>query len=95
MARRHVGVLERLAFNQMCQACGVVLSRVHLRVVIPDPASDLEEADPVRGRVLAILLRFFDLFKVGVVQFFPVQEPRLLEDAYSLKPVFFCCRSNC
>ena len=113
MAWRHVGVLEQLAtaiaraiafafaFDQMRQARGVVLSRVHFRIVIPDPASDLEEADTTtrsirrRGRVLVLVLvlaipiRFLDRFKVGIVQFFPVQEPRLLEDAHSLEPVGF------
>lgn len=45
MARRNIGVLERLAGGQMCQAGLIMVPRISFWVMVPDPSPDLEEAD--------------------------------------------------
>lgn len=82
MSRWDVRVLETLAFNLMCQTSCIVVSRICHWIMIPGPSSNSEEANCC---ILAILL---DGLYVGIVKFFPVQEARLLEDAYSFESVF-------
>ena len=79
VAGRHVGIFEWLAFEQMCQTSFVVVSSVHFRVVVPNPSSNLEEA---YVGIFGILL---DCRDVGVVELLSIQEPCLLQNAYSLE----------
>lgn len=75
----HIGVLERLATEQVCQTSVIVVSGVFLRFVIPYPSSDLEEAYSGTLRVL------LDGTEVGIVEFFSVQEAGLLQNTDSLE----------
>ena len=49
--------------------------------MVPDPSSDLEEAD------IGVLAVRFNGRNISSVQFFPVHEAGLLKDAHSLEPV--------
>lgn len=72
MTGRHVRVFECLPVLEMSQACFVLLSSINLRIVIPYPPADLEEANCC---VLGISLNLID---VRSMQFFSVQEAGLL-----------------
>lgn len=61
MPRRHIPVLEWLAFSQMRQTGSVVVLRVGLWIVTPDPASNLEEAN------ICLLATGLDCCNVDVV----------------------------
>lgn len=79
MTRWQVSVGERLAFYQMRQAVLEVISSIALRVVTPNPASNLEEAHTGFVRVLCYCCN------IDVVKFFSIQETRLLKNTDSFK----------
>jgi hypothetical protein len=63
----------------MSKASRVILSSICHGVVVPNPASNLEEAD---FTMLAALKRI----EIGRVQLLSIQKPGLLEDTDPLKP---------
>jgi hypothetical protein len=76
---RNVCVYERLTLLEMSKASRVIVSSIFYGVVVPDPASNLEEAD-------FTLLAALESIEIGRVQLLSIQKPGLLEDTNPLKP---------